>query len=267
MQAMLQPSEFSYLLHSLGATQVIGANNTQLFPQEAAVINALMQQGLAELKAHGWLIPDGAAFKTHTGLVLLTAVIADPELVLVLTLAEAGGGKQTITYSMAQNLIVEHIFTAEQKYLLTQLDRVELLVERVGDALGLTDKSPAQSKKVFLDSRSFEVVMQQAISGQLVDLETALTAANNGLQDVTSLAALLSSLRPTGRLEWAWFSEKQLDTREDVLFFKDTNHQTWSLTQDAASGKVVFHPLKSAWFEKWLHKNLLESTVKKLEQS
>lgn len=259
MQAMLQPSEFAYLLHALGAKQVIGANNAQLFPQEVASIDALMEQGLAELKAHGWLIPDGDAFKTHTGLVLLTAVIADPEIVLVLTLAAAGGGKQTITYSLAQNLTVEQVFTSEQKYLLTQLEGADTLVERVDQALGLTNKLPAQSGEIFLDSSSFETAMQQAARGHLAALEAALTEANNDLHNAAALAASLASLRPAGRLEWAHFSGKQLETWKDAVFFQDANNHPWVLTKADPSGMIVFQSLNSAVFAAWLYKNLLEA--------
>lgn len=246
MQARLQPGEFAYLLHSLGASKVIGVNNSQLFPQEARSLDALLQQGFSALLDHGWLVPDEQGYKTHTGLVLLTAVVANPEYVIVLTLAPPDGGKQFVTYYLAQDIIVEQMLTTERDYLLTQLDTFSIIVERLTQALSIDAKPHDWSDTISVESNVFEDVMQRLMNNNLHELENLLTASNNNISDMSSLAGILNSLRPIGRLEGANLSGDQRIVWYDILFYQDKNNHTWAMTKNTEVDSLVFHPFNQA---------------------
>lgn len=257
MQAKLQLSEFAYLLHSLGASKVIGVNNSQLFPPDDQALDSLLQQGFSALEDHGWLVPDEQGYKTHTGLVLLTAVVANPEFVIVVTLAAPDGGKQFVTYYGVQNIIVEQIFTSERYYLLTQLDKFDVIVERLGQALSITIEAPPWPKAVSVESNAFENVMQQTTNGNLMELEAVLIASNDKIPNVSSLAHIMKMLRPVGRVECANLSGDQLNAWYDILFYQDVDNHTWAMTKNAQLDSLVFHPLNYARFEALMSRIIL----------
>jgi hypothetical protein len=249
MQARLQPSEFAYLLQSLGASKVIGANNSQLFPQEDHMLDSLLQQGFSALEEHGWLVPDERGYKTNTGLVLLTAVIANPEFAVFLTLAAPDGGKQFVTYYLAQNIIVEQIFTSERHYLLTQLDKFDMIVERLGKALSIGAKVHPWADAISVESNAFENAMQQVTNDNLMALEAVLRTSNDEISNVSSLARIMKTLRPVGRVECANLSGDQLKVWYDIFFYQDVDSHIWAMTKNVQLDSLVFHPLNWAAFE------------------
>lgn len=251
MQAMLNPSEFAYLLHMVGASHVVGVKNAQLFPTDAEAENRLLQQGFAELQAHGCLVPEGEGFRTHTGVVLLTAVIASPEIAILLTLATPDGGKQFVTYYLAQDMVVEQMLTAEQQYLLTKLDNFSDVVARLEQALSIAHVSPPLSTPVSLPRVAFEQAFRQPENGRLAALKTLLHDADDGLReidDVPSLARLLQSLRPVGSVEIGHMAAGQLIGRRDIMFFRDVDNNRWAMTRNAETDHLIFHPLTPADF-------------------
>lgn len=250
-QVILDSSEFAYLLHMLDATRVVGVKNSELFPTDAEAEKALLQQGFETLQAHGWLVADEEGFRTHTGVVLLTAVIASPEIAILLTLAAPDGGKQFVTYYLAQDMVVEQMLTAEQQYLLTKLDDFNEVVVRLEQALAIAHVAPPLSTPVSLPRVAFEEAFRQRENGRLSALQTLLHAADDGLQeidDVPSLARLLQSLRPVGSVEIGHMAGGRLIGRRDIMFFRDGDNNRWAMTRNAETDHLIFHPLTPADF-------------------
>lgn len=251
MQAILDSSEFAYLLQMVGATRVVGVDNSLLFPGDDQANVLLLQQGLEALQAHGWLVPDGKGFRTHTGVVVLTAVVANPELVVFLTLATPDGSKQFATYYMGQDIVVEQLFTTEQQYVLTRLANFQAVIERLGQALAITDVPPPSATPVALPRGAFEEGFRQGGNGRLAALKKMLHDADDGLQtidDIPHLASLLQGLRPVGSVEIGHLAGGRLTSRRDLMFFRDGENNCWAMTRNAETDQLVFHPLTLADF-------------------
>lgn len=164
MQAKLTVDEFAYLLQGLDTRQVIGVDNARLFPTGDLSRTSLLDQGFNSLQEHGWLQADGSTFRTHTPLILMCAVVAQPEQTIMLTYKLSSGVEQIITYYLAQEMIVEQFLTSDQEYLLTQLDTYADLVQRLQQALQIPASEERWPTAITLDANVFETSMKQARS-------------------------------------------------------------------------------------------------------
>ena len=254
MQMRLQSGEFAYLLHTVGTNKVVGVDNAQLFPAEKHESETLLQHGFSALKEHGWLVPDEQGYIIHTELVLLTAVVANPEFVFVLTLATPNGGKQFATYYLAQGFIVEQIFTSEREYLLSKLEQFDMLVEQIGQALSITTEAHPWVDAVSVESGAFEQAMRQTTNGNLNELKTLLSSSNDEISKISSLAGVLKTLQPMGRVECVKLSGNQLQIWYDMFVYLDVDKHTWIMTSDPQTDFLTFHPLDFAAFAAFLSK-------------
>jgi len=250
MQAKLTTSEFSYVLHTLHAQKIIGANNPQLFPDEEKRRDALLSDGLQSLKDHGWLQPSGdESFKTHTGLVLLTAVIASPEQTIMLTKAMPDNGRQTITYYFAQGMIVEQFYTADEQYLLTQIDTVANAASRLQQALSIPDTPQTWKTTIMLNADAFEQAMKQANDGDLSGLLTAMRETDIDSNRLEPLAKIISGLKPVGKLEITILSGERLNLVQNIMILYAKNKSIWGMSSDnTATEFVSLQPLDAKRF-------------------
>ena len=251
MQAKLTTSEFSYLLHALQAQNVIGVNNAQLFPDEGKGRDALLSDGLQSLKDHGWLQPSGeGAFKTHTGLVLLAAVIASPEQTIMLTKAMPDNGRQTITYYFAQGMVVEQFYTTDEQYLLTQMDTVTNAISRLQQALGIPDKSQTWETTITLNTDTFEQAMKQAKDGDLSGLFATMReiGIDSNSDRLELLAKLIGGVQPVGKLEIATLSEERLNSLQELMILHAEDKSVWGMSSDNGAKSVYLQPLDGTRF-------------------
>jgi hypothetical protein len=148
LQTVLEEDELYYLLATVAAKRVWGLDNTRLFPQMAlapdadpiivASREARLANGLALLKAHGWILP--AAHDTwdiNGGLVQMVATIADPEIVLTTTYFLAPTTKALLAYYLAHPLIVEVAQLEDATYRVASLPSLPFLLTRMGQTLDL----------------------------------------------------------------------------------------------------------------------------------
>lgn len=228
MQAQLNLSEFSYLLHTLGAKQVVGIHNEAAFPDDETTKDALLSQGFGDLQKDGWLVSQNNTFQTNAELLLLVAVIAAPENTVMLTKKIADETRQTVTYYQSQGIFVEQLFTAEKKYLLTRLDSLNSVIERLTLAMDIPEHVINETA-VSLQSAPFEDAMEQAQSGDLSALTTLLTANGLAESEATQAAAQISQLQAAGNIEIASFSEEQVRDLNQIIILKNETG-VWALS-------------------------------------
>lgn len=220
MQAKLKPSELSYLLHTLGAKKAVGVNNAALFPDEDAAREALLAEGFAALEEDGWLVRQNGSFRTNTNLMLLTAVLAAPEYTLMLTRRLPDDKKQTITYYLAEGIIVEQFYTADGQYLLTKLDSLADVTERLCLALGIPQEPVGEATAVTLNTNKFESAAEQAKSGSLLEFTNLLSSAGLPKEKAKQLAFQISRFQPVGNIEIAAFSGEQIRGLTNIILLK-----------------------------------------------
>lgn len=138
----LTPAQLSVLLAMLRATELLGANNQQLFPNDEAERMALWQQGQKELERDGWLVKVGAYYDPNEQLMLLIAAIAAPRLVIhTQRLGPAQSEVASVTHYLSEQLIVEQTYTGDV-YRFTVLASVAVMTDRLAHTFAL----PAQKQ-------------------------------------------------------------------------------------------------------------------------
>lgn len=249
MQAKLTTNEFAYLLHALSAQKIIGVNNAQLFPDKSEEQDILLSVGLQLLKEHGWLQPsDGDTFKTHTGLVLLIAVIASPEQTIMLTKAMPGNSRQTITYYFAQGMIVEQFYTADEQYLLTQIDTVTNVILRLQQALSIPDSLQTWKTTITLKADAFEQTMKQARNGDSSSLFATMRETNIDSNRLEELVGIVGGLQPAGNLEIATLSGGRLNSFQNIIILQAKDKSAWEMHSDDVAEFVYLQPLNAEHF-------------------
>ncbi len=250
MQAKLKPSELSYLLRTLGAEKAVGVNNAALFPADEAARDALLAQGFAALQEDGWLVKQNGSFATNADVMLLTAVIAAPEFTIMLTRNLPDGKRQTITYYQAQGIIVEQLYTSEEQYLLTRLDSLADVTERLCLALEIPPQRSGEATAVTLNTKAFEQAVEQAKSGNLSDLTNLLTAAGLSTEKAAQLAARIPNLQPAGNVEIAAFAGEQVQGLNNIIVLKEANGAAWAMMPGNQPNTIVLQIIDAASFSR-----------------
>ncbi|HFE65794.1 MAG TPA: hypothetical protein ENJ93_00910 [Chloroflexi bacterium] len=254
MQAKLKPSELSYLLRTLGAEKAVGVNNAALFPADEAARDALLAQGFAALQEDGWLVKQNGSFATNADVMLLTAVIAAPEFTIMLTSNLPDGKRQTITYYQAQGIIVEQLYTSEEQYLLTRLDSLGEVIERLCLALGIPQEQLEQETAVTLNTEAFEQAVEQAKSGNPSSLTNLLAAAGLPAAEAGQLAARIPRLRPAGNVEIAAFAGGQVRGLNNIIALKETDETAWTILPGSQPETIIFQTVDAPSFSRLIRR-------------
>lgn len=232
MQATLDSNEFAFLLHSFNAQKVVGVDNATLFPVDDTSRDAMLDEGFSTLQQHGWLLAEDSKIKTNTHLALMVAVVASPEQTIMLTRYLPDGGKQAITYYLAQGIVVEQFLTSDQQYILTTLDGSSEMIVRLQQALHIPDSKSTGSVIISVERIVFEQAIKQAKSGDLSRLIAVLNAAGLEPEIHQPLAKLVSGLHPIGDLETAVLSGTQLKGWHNLVFLQGQDHSVWLMMQN-----------------------------------
>lgn len=163
---VLEPSEFYYLLRMHAARHAIGLEDQGLLPQTGAEADALLQDGFAKLKFHGWLRPaERGRFDLHPELALLAAVVADPQFVVVAARQLNAAEAALANYYLGAELIVELTLTPERRVRLAFVADRPTLHARVA-ALLVPTPNPLPPAQVALPEPEFEALRAAARAGQ-----------------------------------------------------------------------------------------------------
>lgn len=193
---VLEPSEFYYLLRMNYARAAIGLEEPGLIPPPGAAADAMLQEGFAKLRFHGWLRPvERGRFELNPELALLAAVVADPQYVVVAARQLSPAEAAVANHYLGAELIVELTLTPERQVRLAfEPDRVTLL-KRVEELLAPTP-NPLPPAQYRLLEQALEAVTQAARAGQLEAATRQLAAAGFSPDHAATLAQALS--RPVG---------------------------------------------------------------------
>ena len=250
MQAQLNLSEFSYLLHSLGAKQVVGVHNESVFPDDEPTRDALLSQGFEDLQKDGWLASKNSTFQTNAELMLLVAVIAAPENTVMLTRKVADETRQTVTYYQSQGIFVEQLYTTEKKYLLTRLDSLKDVIERLTLAMDIP-QYVIRETAVSVQVATFEDAMEQAKSGDLSALTTLLTASGLAESEAAQAASQISQLQAAGNIEIASFSEERVRELNQIIILKNETG-VWTISPTDQSETLQLQTIEASSFSRMI---------------
>ena len=194
----LEPSEFYYLLRMHAARTAIGLEDQGLLPATNAAADALLQEGFAKLKFHGWLRPaERGRFDLNPEVALLAAVVADPQYVVVAARQTSATEAAVAIHYLGADLIVELTLTPERHVRLAfEKDRA-MLLERV-EALLAPTPNPTPPARYSLPEPQFETIVAAARAGS--PAAEPLRAAGLSAEHARSLARALETPVGDGRL-------------------------------------------------------------------
>lgn len=245
MQAKLEASELGYLLQTHGAQRVAGLTTERFFPQEEATREAMLAQGFAALVDHGWLVAADGGYRTNTSMMLLSAVVATPERLLMVTRV-AEDGVQILTYSWAQQFIVEMFEADDRNYILTNLESNEAVIERLRAAFQIADTHTA-TEPIKLPQANLAL----AFTGTV---EEKRQFWRNHLSDThESHADNMAESRRRGLLTQFVYAFDERTAQADLIILEDKSGKQWALIE--SNEQVMLYPLTVDILQK-----LLEST-------
>lgn len=259
MQAKLEPSEFAYLLHTFEASKVVGVRNNQLFPNEPATRQALLNQGFTRLQANGWFVPTDGKIHSNNRLMLMAAVVASPDYTVMATYYATEGSYQTVTYYVAHKIVIEQFMDSEGDYLLTQLETAEKLIERLATLFGLETAVKWQNRLKF-ELTAFEQALSQAKSGDFHRLETLVLANEVPPSSVNDLIQAIWHLKPVGQIEGAVIIGPRLKAWDELAILQDHESVYWLVHKDDSLNVIELFPATSEQFEVLLEQLLQRLT-------
>lgn len=245
MQVRLEPAELAYLFHTLEVESVFGVDNARLFPADDGVRAELLRNGFAALQEHGWLIPEGRKLRTNTHVVLMAAVMAQPNQVVILSRYTPTGDKQIVAYYLAQTpeisqIAVEQFLTTEQDFLLTQLDDPSIIVQRLCEALQIPEDYSLWQVPITVGIESFRRALQPEMASDSRFSEEASYG-----EQAPATAAVLASLcnsRPIGDIEIISRNGPQPYTWRDIVILR-ADDTIYAMTKEPTTSVVELTPL------------------------
>jgi|GEM_PF-5634689 len=236
MQAKLTTTELAYLLHTHGANSVLGLDDATFFPQDENVRRTLQSDGFAALQKNGWLVPEGNAFHTNSTMMLLAAVLAAPEWVLVVgRIVENGAGQQLLTYSVAQEYLVEQFQADDGEYVLTRIEDKEILLNRLYNTFR-TLETHSFTDSVSVEATIFGEVPRESTTEAIEFWGEKLPVHSD------TLARRFSQLQRHGRLRTYILKDGQPGMTLELAIVQDSQGELWSIAE-GISGKVTLSPL------------------------
>lgn len=235
MQVAFETSELAYVLHSLGAQHVIGLDHSTFFPEDEQARRSLLAEGFSALQRNARLIPEGKTFYTNPHMMLLAAVLAAPERVLVMERI-VSQGVQVFTYSFAVEHIVEQFQAENGAYILTQLADMDAVLERLRAAF-LIPTDNGVGKDVEVDASWLERRVRKASPEGPGHRDASLASG-------PAWAQRLVQLQPRGRL-LTMSDLSSTPQTQDILLAQDDQGQLWAIWQSAAD-KFRLAPLNRA---------------------
>lgn len=250
MQAILEPQELAYLLQSLGAEQVVGVDNRQLFPDDAAIRTAWLESGFAALQEHGWIVAEGeGAYNTNDQIMLTAAVMAEPVAVMTVTFRSSPDGRYYLTYYVADSLIVEQFMTPEGGYLLTQVASSDIVIERLKRAFGLSRDIEVPPITVELDAVEFARALSAARKSELDTLRTLLLEGGLTKRESVLIARQISNVSVVGHIEGAALASGQAVPWMQLSLVRAAEGSHWLIAYANSGMKLLLAACTEERFE------------------
>ncbi len=193
----LTRAEFGYLLATLNCSEVIGLEDTSLFPTSASVRGKTYKKGRQELETHGWITPISDPpdeFELDAMLLEAVSIIASPNFMIATSHTAEKDQSQLVFHYLKDDNTVELSAQNETDYRIGVLTERERLFGRVAEMMQLSpDNGTAETK---LDHKAFEQIVQFVHKGKLDDAEEQLgTSPLNGAEIMSLISAIESNSR------------------------------------------------------------------------
>jgi hypothetical protein len=190
----LTRAEFSYLLATLNCSEVIGFDDTSLFPASASVRGKTYKKGRQELETHGWITPisdQPGEFELDALLLEAVSIIASPNFMIATSHTTEKDQSQLVFHYLRDENTVELSAQNEIDYRLGLLTERELLFGRVAEMMQLSPDNGTAEVRV--DNKAFERIVQFVHKGKLDDAEEQLGSSQLKAAEITSLISAIES--------------------------------------------------------------------------
>lgn len=236
MQANLETTELAFVLHSLNAEKVVGLDNDQLFPADELSRHELLTTGRSRLQANGWFAADeNGRFNSEPQLVLMVAVMVDPQLIFTVDRRSRDKSIQQVTYYVSGPHLIEQFRTQEGSYLLSRLPDMVAVITRWQQLFPPGDAAPLVLQ---CDGAQFARARDLARAGNPAAMQDLVTAAGTGTEDDDALAAALAQLVPRGSIAGAAVHGPALEAYGELTLLEDVGGNGW-MAQSAAEGGLL----------------------------
>lgn len=191
---VLESSEFAYLLSMVNADSIPGIHDPALFPADNKSRDSTFSRGFQLLKENGWIKPADkpSQFDFNEILLLMAAVIADPEFIVFTIRLTERSEKQLMMHFMEGSDIVELVATHDGKYHIGIVPAPSDLYDRIENTLGISDAEQQLQVKFFTDEKVFEEIKSLITTGEHVPAAQMLEQLGLGGISIKSLTGALS---------------------------------------------------------------------------
>ena len=190
---VLKRAEFLVLLDAIQASSIIGLPRETLFPREAGQFQALVLEGINQLKERGLLRLKGDIHVLNASLLALVTAVAFPQLAVITTRDRPDAGQQLFLHYQTDGVVVEQTFPEEQAHRLAVLANRGALIERLLAILALPEPGGALEVAVTLPQAILTDVRAKAVDGQTGPAEKLLKKAGMAEQAAQALVESLQA--------------------------------------------------------------------------
>jgi len=191
---ILESSEFAYLLAMVNAESIPGIHDPALFPNDNESRNSTFSSGFQLLKENGWIKPADkpSRFDFNEILLLMAAVIADPEYIVFTVRLTDKSEKQVIMHFMEGSDIVELVATNDGKYHIGIVPDPSDMYDRIKNILEIRGSEQQLQVKFFTDEKVFEEIKSLISKGEHAPAAQMLEQLGLGSISIKSLTGALS---------------------------------------------------------------------------
>jgi hypothetical protein len=191
---ILESSEFAYLLAMVNAESIPGIHDPALFPSDISSRDSTFSRGLQLLKENGWIKPADkpSQFDFNESLLLMAAVIADPEFIVFTIRLTEGSEKHVIMHFVEGSDIVEMLATNDGKYHMGFVPDLPVLYNRIKNALEISNSEQQLQVKFFTDEKVFKEIKSLISRGHHIQATQMLEQLGLGSISIKSLTGALN---------------------------------------------------------------------------
>lgn len=248
IEIALKPSEFSFALSLISARSIVGVEPSRLFPTEQAARDKMQDEGFRTLQENGWMVQDEQ--KKHTInpiLMLMVTAVADPQIVIStvrylyhqphnhvngMTADIVQPEKQIATHYIVDDITIEQIYGADERYHLVSLPIWGNAIERIVNANKLADSAPQDVQKISVPSDSIANYITthglqiDSFAESMMDLSTEQSLAIKNLLQTGVLCSEITISRIRDGKVLSSGSISILDTAEHSWMIHDAGGTT-----------------------------------------
>lgn len=191
---VLESSELAYLLAMVNAESIPGIHDPLLFPADNKSRDSTLSSGFQLLKENGWIKPADkpSQFDFNEILLLMAAVIADPEYIVFTIRMTDRSEKQVMMHFMEGSDMVELVATNDGNYHIGIVPDHIVLNDRIKNALGISDSEHQLQVRFFIDEKVFEEIKSLISKEQHEPAAQMLEQLGLGSISIKSLTGALS---------------------------------------------------------------------------